>query len=798
MAKASYYEGRVHTIMFEDSAEAFYIIKVLLEDEMSAIPGMPSLAAPVTVRGHIPGLKIEVNGWIGFEGAWTKHEKYGKQLRVTRAPVLKNGWDADAAERMLSGNGVGAQVCKLIRHHVGDDKFIDTLGDEEKLRKVPGLAKFSATHVAERWAATRTFFQTLGFLGDIGLPPGKIRQVWRVFEDEAEKVLSTNPWELVRIDGITFSNADEIARRLGLDLNNPLRMRGAVLYATRTFSSFGHTYMTTGHLWGQTSTLIDSPDKKQFAQALGTLHKDGLLVIDRTSRPGTTAIYDPFSYKMEKEGAELLLDRAVLASFDDSKGSNPAEYIEALAGFGPLTETAAESNSIEKTVKAAVREWGQQSNITLSPKQQDGVVHALQHPISILTGLPGTGKTTSLRAAVSVLQDAEVRFLLCAPTGIAAKRLSALTGASAFTIHRAFGAKGKSDDGRAATYAGIVGNTKRDAKGGDDSDWEYNANNPHPAQVVIVDEASMLDQHLLYRLLDCTADNCRLVFVGDAAQLPSVGPGNVLRELISSGLFPVTKLITIFRQEDTSDIVFAAHDIHKGEMPDVGSKGDFVLVETESEEQAMAVLCKFARKLFDKNQKATDAKNKVDFQILSPRHAGTVGVTKLNERLRELLNPRSAGLAEVRIGNDTMREDDRVMVVQNDYTLKVFNGDVGKISRVDRKGKTVEVKVFGETPLFVPIEFKKAGKLIRLAYACTVHKAQGLEYDYILMPVVDSFRHQLQRNLLYTAVTRAKSKVILVGTRSALSQAVSNAKEDERNTLFLDRLAGGLTTAAAG
>lgn len=794
----AYYEGRIHTVLFADDAEAFYILKVRLEDEGCQIPGMPSLAEATTARGHIPGLKVEVGGWIGFEAKWTKHEKFGRQLQITKAPVLKNGWDAEAAERMLSGNGVGAQICKLIRHHAGDAEFINTLADEAKLRKVPGLAKFSATHVAERWAATRTFFQTLGFLGDLGLPPGKIRQVWQTFEDDAEKILSTNPWELVRIDGITFGNADEIARRLGLDLANPLRMRGAVLYATRTFGSFGHTYMTTGHLWGQTSLLIDSPDKQAFAKALGALHKDGLLVLDRTTRPGTTAVYDPFSYKMEKEGAELLIDRAVLASFGD-KGTNPAEYIEALTGFGPITEEAAKSNSIETTVKAAVREWGSQSNISLSPKQQQGVINALQHPVSVLTGLPGTGKTTSLRAAVSVLQDAEVRFLLCAPTGIAAKRLSSLTGAKAFTIHRAFGAQGKSDDGRAATYAGIVGQSKKDTKGGDDSDWTYNANNPHPAQVVIVDEASMLDQHLLYRLLDSTSDTCRIVFVGDAAQLPSVGPGNVLRELIASGLFPVTKLTTIFRQEDTSDIVFAAHDIHKGNMPEVSTKGDFVLAEVADEEAVLAVVCKLAQKLYADNQKATDPKDKTDFQILSPRHAGTVGVTRLNERLRELLNPRTPGLAEVRIGNDTMREDDRVMIVQNDYTLKVFNGDVGKISRVDRKGKTVEVKVFGETPMFVPIEFKKAKKLIRLAYACTVHKAQGLEYDVIVMPVVDSFRHQLQRNLLYTAVTRAKRKVVLVGTRSALSQAVGNAKEDDRNTLFLDRLAsGGLTPFTAG
>jgi exodeoxyribonuclease V alpha subunit len=781
-----YFEGRVHSVLFDDPTEAFYILKVVLDDD-GAIPGFPSIGAPVTIRGHIPGMKIKVNSWLGFEAKWTKHAKYGKQLQVTRAPVLKNGWNAPTAEKMLANNGIDSNICALIRKHTGDAEFIETLADVEKLRKVPGLPKFSAIHVAERWASTRTFFQTLGFLGDIGIPPGKIRQVWQVFPDNVEEILSSNPWELVRIDGITFQVADEIARRLGLDLSNPLRMRGAVLYATRTLATFGHSYMSTGHLYGQTACIIDSPDKKEFAVALGSLHKDKLLVIDRKTRPGTTAIYDPFSYKMEHEGAELLLDRNELASFNP-ENIDPAEYIEALAGFGPDTETAAQSGDLGRTVTAAVQEWSTQSNIDLSPMQMEGVVNALQYPVSVLTGLPGTGKTTSLKAAVSVLQDAEVRFLLCAPTGIAAKRLSALTGAEAFTIHRAFGAQGKSTDGRDATYAGIVGNSKKETQAGDESDWTFNASHPHPAQVVIVDEASMLDQHLLYRLLDCTSDNCRLVFVGDAAQLPSVGPGNVLRDLIASELFPMVKLTTIFRQEDTSDIVFAAHDIHKGEVPQVKTKGDFVLLPVAQEDVALTTVCTLAQRLYAKNQRPS-AKGKWDFQILSPRHSGTVGVTKLNQRLRELLNPQSPGLSEVRIGNDTMREGDRVMIVQNDYTLMVFNGDVGKVSRVDRKNKVIEVKIFGEPPKFVNIEFKKARKLIRLAYACTVHKAQGLEYDVIIMPVVDSFRHQLQRNLLYTAVTRAKKKVILVGTHSALTQAVMNAKQDERNTLFLDRLA---------
>jgi len=309
--------------------------------------------------------------------------------------------------------------------------------------------------------------------------------------------------------------------------------------------------------------------------------------------------------------------------------------------------------------------------------------------------------------------------------------------------------------------------------------WGYDTDSPHPAEVVIVDESSMVDQHLLYRLLSCTSPRCRMVFVGDAAQLPPVGPGNVLRDIIGSGRFPVTSLTEIFRQKDTSDIVFAAHAIYRGEIPEAPKDSDFSLIEVGSEEQVLEVILKLARKLYDKRK---------NFQVLSPKHAGTVGVTNLNSKLRELLNPAAPGLAEVKVGEDTIREDDRIMVIKNDYKLGVFNGDVGKIARIDRKAKEVEIKIFGETPLFVKVEFKNVPSLIRLAYACTVHKAQGLEYECIVMPLVDSFRHQLQRNLLYTAVTRAKQRVFLVGARSALASAIRNDKEDQRNTLFRPRL----------
>jgi exodeoxyribonuclease V alpha subunit len=777
-----YFSGRVHTVVYEDPPNAFYILKVLLDEQDN-----PSYQDPlVTVKGHVPGLLVEVGTWFGFEANWVHHSKFGPQLSLQRAPVLRNGWDPETAERMLVGYGVGALLAKQIRQHFGD-RFVTALGDQELLTEVNGVDKFSAQHVMLKWASVVAHFKALEFLNDLGLPNGLVRRVWSVFEDEAIEVLSKNPWALVQVDGIKFEQTDEVARRLGLELDCPERIRGAVLYVCKNQRSFGHLYLHTGGLFTQVRVYVPNVTKGDIGQALVGLHKDGLMVLDKNTRPGTLAVYEPWHFKLESESARMLVDRTSTAALLEESAS---DYIQALGSVGPKTADQAEEvkgwgpcegDGLGCTANTAVTEWGELSAIKLTDMQAEGVVNALTHPVSVLTGLPGTGKTTSLRAAVSILQDAEVPFLLCAPTGIAAKRLTELTGAQAYTIHRAFSATGTTDEKRESRYHGIVGESggKTTSAGDQSWVWEFGPGKPHPADVVIVDEASMVDQHLLFRLLDCTKPTCRLVFVGDHAQLPSVGPGNVLREMIGSGHFPVVRLTDIFRQDDTSDIVFAAHDIHAGNVPKAPQGSDFVLVSVQSEEAALATILKLAEGLYLK---------RAEFQILSPRHAGTVGVTNLNAQLRELLNPQMPGLQEVKLGKDTIREDDRVMVVRNNYNKRVFNGDVGKISRVNRKDKKVEVKVFGKPDMHVDFKFNQMARHIRLAYACTVHKAQGLEYDVIVMPLMDSFRHQLQRNLLYTAVTRARRKVVLVGTHSALAAAVVNDKEDRRNTLFFDRL----------
>jgi exodeoxyribonuclease V alpha subunit len=780
-----YFSGRVQSVVFSNETNAFYIVRMILdtEDDTLSLFSSGKTVAPVSVKGNVPGIRVAPGAWFGFEGKWTNHAKFGKQLDITRAPVLKGGWDPDTAHKMLVANGVGGGVMLAIQSHFGDDELLSALGDADRLEEVPGIAKFSAMHVVSRWESVQAHFKALDFLGGLGLPSGLIRDIWTHFGDDAEKVLVTNPWSLVEVDGISFRHADEVATKMGL-VDQPKQVRGAVLYACKNGRGFGHLYLQTGSIFHAVRMMVSGTDSKIIATALAGLHKDGLLVIDKKTRPGTTAVYEPWGYEMEKQGAELLtarVQKALLVPGDE----RTTRYLKNLGSVGPLTEKAAKAGRkvgrLERVVRTAIEEWGSQAQLVLSEPQKDGIFNALTAPVSVLAGLPGTGKTTSLRAAVRILQDAGVPFLLCAPTGIAAKNLSARTGAMASTIHRAFAAKGSSDNRRERTYAGITGGSKAviGVEGG--GGWGYNQDNPHPADVIIIDEASMVDQHLIFRLLDCTKPTARLVFVGDYEQLPSVGPGNVLHDLIHSNLFPTIKLTQIFRQDDTSGIVYAAHAMVNGNVPDTDK--DFRLIQLQSDDDVLAAILKIGEGFYKKRH---------NFQILSPKHRGTVGVTNLNARLRELLNPASAGLAEMRLGRETVREGDRIMIIKNDYKLNVFNGDVGKIARVDKAKKVVWVRIFGTPPLEVEIEFKHVPRLLVLAYACTVHKAQGLEYDRIVMPLVTGFYHQLQRNLIYTAITRAKKQVVLVGHREALSKAVFNAKQDERATLFLDRLVRGL------
>lgn len=482
------------------------------------------------------------------------------------------------------------------------------------------------------------------------------------------------------------------------------------------------------------------------------------VVIDSSFGP-PFRVYKTESYNREKYCSDMLLKRKEEITQNSYTGIGFEDFKTAM-----IEKVENESTTLE--------------SLSLTDIQKQAILNALIHPVSVITGYPGTGKTTCLRVLTNILKGNQVKFLLLAPTGIAAKRLSTLTGAKASTIHRAFQAQGDIEL-RDFSYIGIQ-NTQDSQNSDQDSSWVWGIEGSYyPADIVIIDESSMLDTNLLYRVLMYTNPSCRLVLIGDQEQLPSVGPGCVLRDIIASGVFPVTRFEEIFRQNETSSIIISAHDIVKGKYP---SKidGDFSFIELNDENEILSKIIETVSDFYSRQ---------LNFQVFSPKHAGTLGVTNLNSQIREMINEKDRRKKEFQIDKFSyVREGDRIMVIKNHYRNNLFNGDFGKVHRIDFSKKTISVKIFGDIPRVVIYKIDEFSKFFRLCYACTVHKAQGLEMDTIIFPIVSSHGFMLQRNLLYTAVTRAKKNVILIGEKEALARAVRNSHQDRRNTSLCDRL----------
>ena len=777
-----YISGTVHSVMFSDESQPFYIFSLNRDD-----PGDPEssqqggIGSRCVAKGSIAGAPPRPGSWIGAEGSWVDDPKFGHQFLISRAPVLRGGMTPEAAENLLRNQGVGPRTVAVLKAALGDS-FMSSLEDEKALTEVPGVTPLAAAQVALAWKKARAFFSAIPKMEAMGFGTREINRIFTVFGDESIDVLTTDPWALVEVPGFGFSHADQVAASMGIPMDDPGRIIGACSHAVRTARKHGHVMLPLSSLLAAArDTLGSSVPDAEIATALKAADEAGRILIDRGIPDRGTLVYTPDMHRFEMQAAEALLKKVELY-FADYGGDGPFTAL-----FKHCCVEPQRHGDPDEFYSEAAKEAMESLDIDLTDTQFKGVVKAMTHPVSVITGLPGTGKTTSLRVLVKALQiagvsisgsQAESGCLLMAPTGIAAKRISHITGAEASTIHRALGGSPGSTDKREAVYEGISGESDAGARVAGGSVWSYGSGNTHPAKIVVIDESSMLDMELLWRVLEGTRPDAHIVFVGDAAQLPSVGPGNIMRDLVSCGIFPVTDLREIFRQEEASDIVIAAHAIHAGGAPPL--EGDFRLIAASSEAAALEIIKKVTRRLYD---------TRSNFQVLSPRHGGVAGVTNLNSELRDMINPPSAGSREIRIASGHVREGDRVMVVQNDYDLGVYNGDVGKVTGIDLGRKRIEVKIHGPRPYRISTDIKTAARLLRLAYAQTVHKSQGQEYDVIVLPVLESFGFQLQRNLFYTAVTRAKSKVVLVGQESAMLKAIANDKQAFRYTALSERIA---------
>lgn len=708
-------EGVVRKVYFQEGS--FFIFDVVLETE---VEGRSCWSA----RGYLFGIhRLRPGAPIRLKGGWVTHRKYGQQLRVRTWEPWYNHQAGFLRFFTTCIRGTdSAAVLAMCAHYGGE--ILRALQDPARiLREVTGddALDLSGTILAwEQAMAVRALSHLLK-----GVPASDMEAIVLKFGPEAGTLLQENPYRLMQIPGFSFPRADAFARSLGVDPADPRRIGGAILWTLHNVTNHGHLFLPSASIQALAVDVpCEEPVTGDYARALDKLAAERAVVIDGDH------VYLPEYFEYERVAATQL------AKLLSSPPNLRIDLLPFLDDFQRVTR------------------------LTLSDAQKDVVLGLSKSRVLVITGLPGTGKSTSVLALVRLFEAARISFLLMAPTGIASQRLTHITKYPASTVHRALGYDGDA--------------------------WMLGADNPLSIDAVIVDEVSMVDQELLYRLVTALRQDTILILVGDAAQLPSVGPGNVLKELASCDAVPRVNLTRIFRQSTEGGIVAGSHRINNGEMPELGdpaSKCEFKFVPLANDHQVRECIVRMAEKL-----KARDE----NFQVLSAKYRGVVGVDALNEALRQVLNP--PGPAEWKGDTQHFRVGDRIMVVRNDYKKGIYNGDVGKLLSIGPDRLAVRIYRVN-ADLNVEFEEAEAESSLRLAYAVTVHKSQGNEFDTIIMPVVSEQGRMLQRNLLYTGVTRARSQVWLIGQKSALKQAIANNKVTKRYTV-LGRLVSGVCEAA--
>ena len=713
-------EGRVASIIH--SSDSFVILVFdAVEPETKTIKVTGHLHGLVQVRPDVP---------LRLVGDWVVHPKYGRQFTFTRwSPWAETTYDVEKFLHECVEGFSDKSIASLVARTFGLSAFDVLTDDPDEIRKLSSqgsVLRLALDRCIVGWASCQSVNGLASIFRDFSLNQELVQTAFKEFGPNAVNIISQNPYRLVVIEGFSFSHADRIANRLKVPQDDVRRMEGAILWALRFEARNGHLCVRTGDIGKVLSTVLSAEILETFGdpstiqsrllKAIDSLSKAQAVVVDPS-----IGVYLPSLYKYERESASKLVDFM-------------------------------HSSPIDLDLDKFLDGYEKSQSIKLSEAQRDAVHKLVEHKVLILTGLPGTGKTLLTKAFVRMFREAGLSCMLMAPTGIAAKRLAFMVGSEAFTVHRAL------------KYDGRL--------------WGHNNLNKLTVDAVIIDEASMLDQELFYRALDALHSDTRLILIGDDAQLPSVGPGNVLRELIGCSCVPHVRLTRIFRQSERSEIIIASHKIQQGLSPlnfESNFSSEFQFVAVDDEEKIVELIVSMAEKL-----KGRDA----NFQVLSPKYEGIVGVNNLNERLRERLNP-PGGQHEWKIKDLCVRVGDRLMVIQNNYPLNVYNGDMCKLVAVNRDDLAVRVHgiVDGGDSL-VNIPKKDASKMLKLAYAITAHKSQGEEFGTIIMPIVKSQGWMLQRNLFYTAVTRARSKVWLLGDPMAVQRAIENDKVIQRNTVL--------------
>ena len=672
----------------------------------------------ITVVGTMP--EVQPGESLRLEGEWTSHPRFGRQFKAENVTQVRPT-TVEAIRRYLGSGlvkGIGPVTARRIVDHFGLETLDVLDRAPARLLEVPSVGKHRTSLIAKAWVEQRQIKEVMLFLQGHGVSAGLAVKIYKQYGDQSIALVSRDPYRLARdIFGIGFRTADKIAQDLGLPPDSPSRIGAGLAHTLNMATEEGHVFLPRTELVEQAAAMLEVPPEV-VDEAITRLAQQGDLVIEIVpdGLERIEACYIPPLYHSEKGAASRLL--ALIES--------PVSRLADLRRGG---------------VQALPHGAG---GVELTPQQAEAVRLTLANKVSVLTGGPGTGKTTTLRALIDVLVRTRHRFLLASPTGRAAKRLSEATGQPARTIHRMLGFS-------PAEYG-----------------FTYNEENPLDADLIVIDEVSMLDLVLFYNLLKAIPPDAHLLLVGDVDQLPSVGAGDVLRDVIRSGRAPVTRLDVIFRQAEASQIIRNAHRINQGESPDTSNhSSDFFMFAEEDPAAAAALLVDVVKQRIPRKF-GLDALN--DVQVLAPMYRGPIGVVALNDALQEALNPSENRKAERRLAGRLFRVGDKVIQTRNNYDKDVYNGDIGRIHSFDMTDQIMTVVI---DERFVKYDWSEADELTH-AYCISVHRSQGGEYPCVVVPVMTQHYMMLQRNLLYTAVTRARQLVVLVGTRKAIAIAVKN------------------------
>ena len=729
-------KGYVDHFLYYNESNTYGVLELDTEDD------------DVICTGRFPGLTEGET--IEVSGEWVDHPTYGVQLKVLNYEIIEPTDILDMERYLASGaiKGIGPSTAKKIIKHFGEDTFRIIEEEPERLSEIKGITERKAISIATQMSERHELRNVVMFLQKYGISNSMAIKLYDEYGSQIKSIILNNPYKLAReVNGIGFKRADEIAAKTGVKLDSEFRIQCGIIHCLKEASTDGHTYLPREELIRSAYELLGVCES-DIERQLDELKIERQLI--EVKSEDRLNIYLSEYYQIEKNCAVKLL---TLTRYSDKISAS---------------ELDREIKSIESEL-----------DIELHDLQREAVIKALSEGLFILTGGPGTGKTTTIKSIISGLERRNLRFVLAAPTGRAAKRMSETTGYEASTIHRLLSIKHNPEE-RADAY------------------FEMNEDNPLDVDAVIIDEASMVDIFLFNSLLKAISPGCKLIIVGDSNQLPSVGPGQVLKDMLDSGVCPNVELKYIFRQSNESHIVTYAHMINNGEQIDFTTKyEDFFLLKRDNYEEIrqalLYLICEKLPKHFNTSP--------MQIQVLTPMKKGALGVWELNRILQECINPPSDKKVELEYGENIFRVGDKVMQTKNNYDMEwdimstygisaqrgkgVFNGDIGIIDHINKPSRLIGITFDDGREAEYSYETLEE---LELAYAITIHKSQGSEYPVVIMPLLGGPRSLLYRNLLYTGVTRAKDCVVILGSENTVKEMIRCENENRRYTGLAARI----------